>query len=85
MSGRGISVEGLAEPESDWSRGAATPDTEVELFATSRMLLALRVERFEDDRCRLADVGGMELEELYGYWSVNISDVEDVVEATDAV
>ena len=30
MSGRGISVDGLAEPDTDWSRGAATPETEVE-------------------------------------------------------
>ena len=49
------------------------------------MLLALRVDRFDDDRCLRADVGGMELEEVYGYWSVKSSDVEDVVEATEAV
>ena len=85
MSGLGMSVDGLAEPDTDWSRGAATPETDVELCAASRMLLALRVERFEDDRCLRADVGGMELEEVYGYWSVKSSDVEDVVEATEAV
>lgn len=85
MSGRGMSVDGLAEPDTDCSRGAATPDTDVELLAASRMLLALRVERFEDDRWRLADVGGIELEVLYGYWSAKSSDVEEVVEPTEAV
>lgn len=69
MSGRGTSIDGRADPDTDWSRGAATPDTDVELLAASRMLLALRVDRFEDERCRRADVGGIELEEVYGYWS----------------
>lgn len=54
MSGRVTSMLGLLELwlwiEVDWSLGAATPETEVAFWAASRMLRALRVERFEEER-----------------------------------
>lgn len=82
------------------SLGAATPEILVVLSRAraSRADRAERVERFEEDRCRRADVGIMltppyEEEDWrfeYGsgrFWvlAVKRSDVEDVVEATEAV
>ena len=51
------------------SRGAATPDTDV-LFALCRASLAdlaERVDRFEDDRCRRADIGMIDAPDEPGY------------------
>ena len=85
ISGRMTSIEGRLELCTDWSRGAATPETEVAVVAASRMLRALRAERLEDDRWRRAEVGMIVVEVVYEYGSDNSSEAEDAVEATEAV
>jgi hypothetical protein len=74
-----------------WSRGAATPETlvAVVLARLSRIERADRWDKLEEDRCRRAEVGMMVLlvprlvdeGSLVKKWS----EVDDVVEATEAV
>ena len=60
-SGLLSSIDGLELAWTDWSRGAATPETEVlpALARLSRMLRAERVLRLDEERCRRAVVGIM--------------------------
>ena len=64
MSGRDISMLGRELAWTDWSRGAATPETLVlaALARLSRMERAERVERFEEERWRRVVVGMMVVE-----------------------
>jgi len=61
MSGRVSSTLGLLLAWTLCSLGAATPETLVlaALARLSRIDLAERVDRFDDERCRRADVGMM--------------------------
>ena len=60
ISGRATSMLGRPLACTLWSRGAATPETEVAVVLKfSRMDLAERVERLDEDRCRRAEVGIM--------------------------
>lgn len=72
-AGRCTSVDGREDAGTDVSLAGATPDTLVVPVVTA---VILRVLRFDDDRCRRADVGTIE--------SLTI-DAEDAFDTTEAV